>query len=242
VAPQYHVFEGLTEKDVIEALIEGIKKGEVEFPNVEMNLLFAIGREVDSGEAVRLVNIAGECDRNYVVGIGLVCDEAVHPPEKHKAMFKQAKELGFKTTCHAGEWCHYSFQKPDWERDRDWLLRNIRIAVYDLGVDRLGHAIPLAYDMHLIQTVLERKIGVEGCPASNLSSGLISDTKYLKIRELLKAGVLYSLNPDDDLFMPALNEVFQICNVEYGFTEEEKQKLLLNPWLTRFGNRKEHKF
>ncbi len=242
VAPQYHVFNGLTEKQAIEALIEGIKRGEEQFPNVEVNLLFAVGREVGSEEAVRLVNVAGECDRNYVVGIGLVCDEAVHPPEKHRAMFRRAKELGFKTTCHAGEWCHYSFQKPDWKRDRDWLLRNIRIAVYDLEVDRLGHAIPLAYDRHLVQEVLERNIGIEGCPASNLNSGLIPDTQYLEIRKLLKTGILYSLNPDDDLFMPDLNEVFQICNAEYNFTEEEKQKLLRNPWLSRFGNRKEHKF
>ncbi len=248
IAPQYHVFGDniykagfLKEKNVVEYLIAGIKSGEQQFPDVEVNILFSIGREVSSDEAVRLVNIAGECERDYVVGIGLVCDEAAHPPEKHRAMFKRAKELGFKTTCHAGEWCHHQFQKPDWERDKDWLLRNIRIAAHDLGVDRLGHAIPLAYDHHLIKYVLERNIGVEGCPASNLSSGLIPDTKYLKIRELLEAGVLYSLNPDDDLFMPDLSEVFQTCNDEYSFTEEEKNKLLRNPWLSRFGNRKEHK-
>lgn len=242
IAPQYHVFGSLTEKQVVEALIEGIKRGEEQFPNVEVNLLFTVGVRVSSEEAVRLVNMASECNRDYVVGIGLVCDEAAHPPEKHRAMFKRAKELGFKTTCHAGEWCHHSFEKPNWKRDRDRLLRNIRIAIYDLEVDRLGHAIPLAYDRYLIRAVLERKIGIEGCPASNLSSGLIPNTKYLEIRQLLEAGVPYSLNPDDDLFMPGLDEVFQICDDEYHFTEEEKQKLLKNPWLARFGNRKEYKF
>lgn len=242
IAPQYFVFGGLTEKEVVEALIEGIKIGEENFPNIEVNLLFAVGREVSSEEAVRLVNIASKCDRNYVVGIGLVCDEAKDPPEKHKAMFKRAKELGFKTTCHAGEWCHYSFQKPDYERDRDWLLRNIRIAVYDLEVDRLGHAIPLAYDIFLMDAIRERNIAIEGCPGSNLSSGLIPNTGYLKIRELLAFDINYSLNPDDDLFMPELDEVFSICDGEYCFTEEEKQKLLRNPWIARFSSRKEHKF
>ena len=65
VAPQYHVFGGLTEKDAIEALIKGIKNGEAEFPDVEVNLLFTVGREVSSEEAVRLVNVAGEYDRDY---------------------------------------------------------------------------------------------------------------------------------------------------------------------------------
>lgn len=243
VAPQYHVFGGLTIREVVEALIKGIKEGEKEFPNVEVNLLFTVGREVSSEEAVRLVNEASECDRNYVVGIGLVCDEAAHPPEKHKAMFKLAKKLGFKTTCHAGEWCHNPAQgRADWLRDRYQLFKNVEVAVFDLEADRLGHAIPLAYNKNTMKAVKERNIAIEGCPGSNLSSGLIPDTKYLRIRELLAEEINYSLNPDDDLFMPNLNEVFQICNAEYHFTEEEKQKLLRNPWLARFGNRKEHKF
>jgi adenosine deaminase len=243
VAPQYHIFGGLTVVGVLEALIEGIKKGEKEFPNVEVNLLFTVGREVNSEEAVRLVNIAKGCDRSYVVGIGLVCDEWAHPPEKHKAMFKRAKELGFKTTCHAGEWCHHPAKgKADWLRDQYQLLKNIEVAIFELGVDRLGHAIPLAYNQGLMRAVRDRNISIEGCPGSNLSSGLIPSTRYLRINELLSKGVNYSLNPDDDLFMPNLNEVFQICNAEYHFTEEERQKLLRNPWLARFGNRKEHKF
>ncbi len=238
IAPQYHIFGGLTIAEVVESLIEGIKSGESKFTDIEVNLLFTVGREVSSEEAVRLINIANECDRDYVVGIGLVCDEAANPPEKHTLMFKRAKELGFKTTCHAGEWCHLHPQKPDWERDKNWLIRNIRVAIYDLQVDRIGHAIPLAYDPFLVDAIVERKIGIEGCPGSNLVSGLIPNTSYLKVRDLLKAGVLYSLNPDDDLFMPSLSEVFQMCNDEYHFTDEEKKKLLLNPWLTRFGNRK----
>lgn len=256
IAPQYHIprkmFEdgilnsnGFIKKDVAEALkgvvralIEGIRRGEAGYIDIEVNLILAIGRELESLEAIRLVQVFAECEREYIAGIGLVCDEASHPPEKHKPMFLIAKELGFKTTCHAGEWCHLSHEKPNALKDKGFLLRNIRTAVYDLQVDRIGHAIPLAYDKTLTKAVLDRKIGVEGCPGSNLSSGLIPNTAYLKIRDLLDAGVLYSLNPDDDLFMPDLNEVFQTCNDEYRFTEDEKSKLLVNPWLSRFGNRK----
>ncbi len=243
IAPQYFTFGGLTVQETVEALINGIIVGEQKFPNVEVNLLFTVGREVSSEEAVKLVEVADRCDRNYVVGIGLVCDEAAHPPEKHKAMFRRAKELGFKTTCHAGEWVHHPAKgKADWFRDRYQLLKNIQIAIFGLKVARLGHAIPLAYAGDLMKAVRDRNIAIEGCPGSNLSSGLIPNTKYLKIRELLAEGINYSLNPDDDLFMPNLNEVFQICNAEYHFTEEERQKLLRNPWLARFGNRKEHIF
>ncbi len=237
IAPQYHIYGGLKVQEVVAALIEGIKRGEAVYPKVEVNLLFSVGREVDADSAVSLVNAAGECDRDYVVGIGLVCDEAAHPPEKHTAMFARAKDLGFFTTCHAGEWVS---DNPDYKRDFKGLLKNIYTAVYIIKVDRVGHAIPLAYDGKLMKDVISRNINIEGCPGSNLASGLIPNTSYLDIRKLLEAGVLYSLNPDDDLFLPSLDETFALCDAEYKFTEEEKMKLLLNPWETRFGHRKAH--
>lgn len=237
---------------VVDALIEGIRRGETEFPETEFNLLLSVGREVDSLTALRLIELFAECDRSYCPGVGLVCDEAAHKPEKHEPMFKRAKELGFKTTCHVGEWCDMPmffhgrhFNLEAWKAYNTQLLRNIYTAVFMLEVDRLDHAIPLAYDDQIFRgelwrKVIEKNIGVTGCPGSYLFSKLIPNLKYLRIRDLLNSGVLYSLNPDDDLFMPDLDEVFEMCEKEYGFSPEEKRKLLLNPWLTRFGNRKQH--
>ncbi len=237
IATQYLTSRGLTSKQVIEALIEGIKLGEADYPAMETNILFTVGREIDADAAMKLVNEANECDYNYVVGIGLVCDEAAHPPQKHIKMFQRAKKLGFKTTAHAGEWVS---TRPDYERDRIDLLRNILTALIDLKVDRIGHAIALAHDSAVVEYVAKHRIGIEGCPCSNLSSGLIPNTKCLEIRQLLERGVRYSLNPDDDLFMPSLDETFAICNAEYNFTEEEMTQLRRNAWASRFGRRKTH--
>lgn len=245
IAPQYLTRgdgiwrKGLSVKEAIEAMIEGIKSGENKAKlagnDIEANLLISVGREISSEEAVKLVNIAGECDHNYVVGIGLVCDEAGHPPEKHISMFKRAKEWGFKTTCHAGEW---TTVPPNFEKNLPSLLKNIKTAVIDLEVDRIGHATALAHDRELVKMIADKNIGIEGCPLSNLVCGAIPDLKSLKIRGLLEANVLYLLNPDDDIFMPDLDEVFQACNDVYNFTLEEKQQMRLNAWKTRFGNRK----
>lgn len=253
IAPQYLTFKGLTEKEAMEALIEGIKEGEKDFPDVEINLIASVGREVHPEEGIRLVETFAECDRNYVPGIGLVCDEAAHKPEKHEPMFRRAKELKFKKTCHASEWCDLPlffegrhFDLKAWKAYNTQLLRNSYTAVFVLEVDRLDHVIPLAYDNEIFRgelwrKVVEKNIGVTGCPGSYVFSKLIPNLKYLRIRDLLNSGVLYSLNPDDDLFMPDLDEVFEMCEREYKFSPEEKRKLLLNPWLTRFGNRKQHK-
>lgn len=237
VAPQYYTARGLTPKQVIDAFIVGIKISETDYPKMETNILFTIGREIDADEAVKLVEQAAECDRNYVVGIGLAGDEAAHPPEKHIKMFNRAQDLGFKTTAHAGEWVS---AKPNYERDKELLLKNIRAAIFDLKVDRLGHAIPLSKNFELMDYVAKNKIGLEGCPGCNLVSGLIPHTAYLEIRRLLARGVRYLLNSDDDLFMPSLDETFALCDAEYNFAEEEMAQLRRNAWNSRFGHRKKH--
>lgn len=237
VAPQYLTTRGLTSKKVIAALIEGIKLGEKQYPKMETNILFTIGREINADEAVKLVDIAAKCDRNYVVGIGLACDEAAHPPEKHIKMFRRAKKLGFKTTAHAGEWVSTS---PDFDRDQEALLKNVRTAIFDLEVNRIGQAIPLAHDTALMAEVARRHIAIEGCPGSNLVSGLIPNTRCLGIDKMLARGIRYSLNPDDDLFMPNMDETFAICDAEYNFTEDQKMRLQMNAWVSAFGHRKNH--
>ena len=255
IAPQYHIYGDLTVEEVMASLIAGIKQGEARFPEMEVNILFAIGREVSPEEGVRLVEAAANCDRSYVVGIGLACDEAGHPPKKHIPLFRRAKDLGFKTTIHAGEWVSDEFpNKAEFEamapearkevirtiagRDEGKLLENVLTAIVDLGVSRIGHAIPLAYSEGMVRLVTQNNIGIEGCPGSNFTSGLIPDMQYLRIRDLLAAGVLYSLSPDDDLFLPNLQETFDLCDREYRFTEGEKIRLKRNAWLTRFGKRK----
>ncbi|MDP2598836.1 MAG: hypothetical protein Q8P49_03340 [Candidatus Liptonbacteria bacterium] len=240
IAPQYHTRGGLYETDVVRALIEGIVMGEKKFPEIEVDIIFTIGREAPPEEGVRLVEAAKFCDRDYVVGIGLVCDEAAYPPERHADAFRLAKRLGFKTTVHAGEWVNLPPDTPHPGRDRAKLLQNMRTAIVGMGADRIGHAIPLAYDEELIRLVTDREIGIEGCPGSNLTSCLIPDMAYLKIRDLLAAKVMYSMNPDDDLFLPDLDETFALCDSEYHFVENERRLLELNAWATRFGRRKEY--
>jgi adenosine deaminase len=244
-APQYHVFGGMTEHQVITALIEGIQIAEKEYPQMEANLIFTIGREVSPEEAVRLVDVASTCDRKYVVGIGLACNEAENPPEKHIPMFRRARELGFKTTCHAGEWVSTPpSQTQDIEKyaekDQLCLLKNVRTAILDLQVDRIGHAIPLAYNEEIMQLAINNNVSIEGCPASNLSSNLIPNLTYLRVRDILSHNITYCVNPDDDLFMPDFDETMALLDATYHFTTNELQKLETNAWAMRFGQRKIH--
>lgn len=111
IAPQYHVFCGLTEEEAVAALIEGIKRGETQYPKIEVNLLFTVGREVSPEEGVRLVEAAARCDRNYVVGIGLVCDEAGHPPTPaNGSIFRRTNLIQKKTETSSSK----TSSSPSW--------------------------------------------------------------------------------------------------------------------------------
>ncbi len=239
IAPQYCTFKGLTEKEVLDELIAGIKAGEAKNPNIEVNLIPAVGREVSSDEAVRLVRVFAECDPSYTPMFTLVCDEAKHPPEKHIAMYREIEAVGRKKGCHVSEWVHNpDTQNGDLKRDLPQLIKNARTAIFELKINRAEHLRILAYDDKLIKTVIDRGIGVTMCPSSYLNTEAIADIKELMIDQLLDAGVLLSLHSDDDLFMESLDEMFHRCNLVYKFTHEQKQRLRVNAWRTRFGNRK----
>ena len=248
MAPQYCTFLGLTIEEAILAMVMGIIHGEIEYPDIEVNILLAVGREVEPEKAVELVESFANFKKNYpryssyIAGVTLVCDEAKYPPQRHIQMFKRAKELSFKTACHTGEWVNHENQEPDFKRDLPLLLENCWTSVEDLRVDRIEHGRPIAYDEKLIKVLHERNIGVTSCPGSYICSGLLPDNnvEVLKLTELLGADVLLTIDSDDDLFMDDIDEVFNRCNSYYHFTEEQKLKLRLNAWKIKFGNRKVH--
>ncbi|MDO8656266.1 MAG: hypothetical protein Q7K45_03430, partial [Nanoarchaeota archaeon] len=229
-APQFHCFGKLTPKEVVGALVAGIRQAEKDYPKMEANLLFGIGRELRPKKVIQLLKILEQCDRNYVVGANIVCDENKFPPERHRETILYADSAEINIEVHASEWIRRPKQVPDFQRDLPILIKNLRIVV-DLfrkfksnAKKRIGHGIALPYDLWSMKAVVDGQIGVTGCPGSNLQGKNVPGLRALKIREMLGRGVLWSMNPDDDFFQPDLNKVFEMCDEVYWFTENEKQK------------------
>ncbi|MEK7138576.1 MAG: hypothetical protein AAB799_00135, partial [Patescibacteria group bacterium] len=254
LAPQYHLFgefAGEARTDpvramarVIHAVELGIKAGEEVHPEIEANFLVGIGRELTPRKAIQVLRAIEKSDRRYTVGANIVCDENKFPPERHRKTFAYADAAEINFEFHASEWVRRPKQKPDFQRDLPMLLKNLRV-VLDLyrssrskTKKRMGHAIALPYDPILMQIALNLETGITGCPGSNLQGNNVLDLESLKIRELLDFGIFWSMNPDDDFFQPDVNEVFQMCDQVYNFTREERLKIRLNAWKTRFGQRK----
>lgn len=228
-APQYHTKRGLTMRGATDAIVQGIRFGEKEF-GISVMPVICIGREADENTGIEIAKIAVEYDGE--IALDLVCDEANHPPEKHFKAYALTFGTNVKRDCHAGEWV---LSEPK-ETYNMRLSKNIHTAIFDLQCHGIGHAIPLGSDKELMRIVLGEGIRVAGCPLSNLRSGLIESVRDLHIDRLLDAGVVYTMNSDDDLFLPSMEEVTAECDAEYNFSETQVKKLEENVFRGAFRN------
>lgn len=228
-APQYHVLGGLKMAEAVAAMSAGLKAAEKDH-GIRILPMLCIGRETDADTGVEVARIALDYDGE--VALDLACDEANHPPEKHLKAFKLTYRTRVKRDCHAGEWV----AREPAATYRQRLLANVQIAVYVLRCDGISHAIPLADDPFLVKYVVDNGIRVSGCPASYLYSGLIGDLRDLRLGELLDSGVVYTLNADDDLFLPPMPEVVAACDAAYDFTAAQAARIERNVRLGAFAH------
>jgi len=186
-APQYHTNEDLTRQEAIYSAIEGFEKGRGK-TGVDVRLIISIGREADPETGVEIVEDVIAChtkNPGEVLGIDLACEERGNPPEKHLPAFECTFGTSIRRTVHAGEMC-----------DEETNLRNIRTAIYGLQAQAISQAIPLYKDRELVEVMVEKGIRLEANPISNhVFFGY--NIEELHLDELIEAGVLVTINPDD---------------------------------------------
>ncbi len=129
-----------------------------------------------------------------VVGFGIGGDEKAGPAKLFPDIFREARDLGLHVVAHAGEACG-----PE----------SIRDAVQLLGAERIGHGLTAIRDASVMTLLRERRIPLEVCPSSNVSTGLIAQFEDHPLPKLLEAGLVVTLNSDDPaMFGTSLQEEF----------------------------------
>jgi adenosine deaminase len=175
-APQLH--KGGPVEAVVDAALEGIagRAG-----------LILCGIYGEPPEVIASL-VAAAAPRRGVVGIDL----AGGPLPSHRATvmdyvphFRKAAELGLGRTVHAGE------GRPPGE---------IRLAIEQLGANRIGHGTTLLEDPAVLELVLARGVTVEACPTSNVQTGVIPNVEAHPLPKWLEAGVRACVNTDNTFF------------------------------------------
>jgi len=224
-APQYHTREGLSFRDIIASMAEGLKEG-AEKHGVKTALIVGIGRETTAARGVEVATAAA--GSGVVAALDLCGPEAGNPPRRFREAFEIASGAGLKVTVHAGEGAGSTRQN----------IAYMEEAIGELGANRLGHAIPLSKSKRLLKSVLSKSIAIEMNPVSNLVLRNIGDLRALAIDQLLNKGVAVSLNSDDPSLWPNghLPEVYHRVCEAYGFGFRELDKLAENSFEGSFAS------
>ncbi|MFT3945049.1 MAG: adenosine deaminase [Ancrocorticia sp.] len=96
--------------------------------------------------------------------------------------FARAREAGLHITIHAGE-----AGGPD----------NVRLAVTELGAERIGHGVRAAEDPSLMELLADRGVTLETALTSNVQTSASPSLAEHQIHALLTAGVRVTLNTDN---------------------------------------------
>ena len=116
-----------------------------------------------------------------VVGVGIDGSEREFPPERFEAVFTRARQLGFRTSAHAGEAAG---------------AESIWGAIRHLNVDRIGHGTRADEDNTLFDYLVKQKIPVEMCPISNVRTGVVESYEKHPVRRYYQRGMVLSINPN----------------------------------------------
>jgi len=208
-APQLHTLEGLSQREVIEAAIEGLNRSDF-----SAELILCCMRGNDNHEAnLETVKLAKDYLGKGVCAVDIAGAEALFPTENFGDLFALAKELEIPYTIHAGE-----ADGP----------KSVRKAL-EYGTKRLGHGVRSLEDPALIEKIVAEGITLELCPTSNLHTCMFPCIEEYPLRELMEAGIRVTINTDNmTVSNVTLGSEFRKLIAAFDLTDEEIKNIARN--------------
>ena len=206
-APQFHLNEGLTQDQVVEAAVAGLD-GE----GVKANLILCCMRMPNNHEInLETVRVAAKYLGRGVCALDLAGAEALFPTCDFAEEFALAKKLGVPYTIHAGE-----ADGPE----------SIRKAL-EFGASRIGHGVRCAEDEALMAELAKRGIPLELCPTSNLQTCIFPKIEDYPMGKLLDAGIRATLNTDN-MMVSGVTLSSEMDQIAAFLTREQLEQLVAN--------------
>lgn len=185
--PQGHLLRNIAFPTFLNGFTKAAAKAEQEL-NITSKLIMCLLRHLSPADGLETINQASQYyAEGKIHGLGLDSSEKPFPPELFKDCYAQIKQqfpqVGL--TAHAGE-----------EGGPDYVTSALDV----LKVTRIDHGINAAKDSQLLARLADQKTLLSVCPISNLKLQVVKDLSELPLRELLDAGVPFSLNSDDPAY------------------------------------------
>ncbi len=216
--PQTHTQRSVS----FDTVINGIYRASVDAEKlwgITTYIIASILRHLPAEDAQSVLK-AAILHHDKIIGIGLDSSEKGHPPIKFKEIYHKAKAAGFKIMAHAGE-----------EGPPEYVWQ----ALKELEIDRIDHGNRSLEDPELVDYIVEKQIALTVCPLSNLKLQVVKDMKQHPIKQMLKKGMLVTVNSDDPAYFGGylLENYLALVN-QTGLSKEEIAILAQNSLKARF--------
>ena len=212
-APQQHQLLQLTQREVVQAVLDGMHKANQDFPSIRTGLICCLMHKGNSAKCnheanLETIEVAKEFLHKGVVGLDLAGYENNCPFTEYAYLFEIASEYKIPYTIHAGE-----------------MGEGIHVMeAIHMGATRLGHGVNCMQNEAWLQEVINKQIPLEVCVSSNVYDS--QDYLGHPIRELLKMNVKVTINSDNMTFLNTdLVKEHEILR-SIGVSEEDLMKCM----------------
>ncbi|MEG1647804.1 MAG: adenosine deaminase [Bacilli bacterium] len=207
-APFFHIKQGLTLDEVIETILEGLKK-----VSLKTNLILCMMRGMKKEDNLKVINLAIKYRNKGVCGIDLAGAENSYKTKDYEDLFKYASDNNVNFTIHAGE--------------ADG-IESINSAL-KFNTKRIGHGIRSIDSQDTIDKLISKKVTLEVCPTSNVDTCIVDVYKNHPIKKLYDKNILITINTDNNTVSNiSLTEEYKKIVKYFAFTQKDLYKINLN--------------
>lgn len=212
-APWLHVEKGLTLKEVIESVINGMNEAEKKY-DIKGNIILCCMRNMSASKAIDVINAGKEFLGKGIVAVDLAGPELKDFSKIYKDAFALARGYGYRVTVHAGE---------------NGIGKNVLDAIEILGAERIGHGIFIKDCVEAYNLVKGKNITLELCLTSNVQTKAVDRLDKHPAYKFFKDDILISLSTDNRTVSDTTmtNEINIALN-NMKFTKEEYNKIYMN--------------
>ena len=210
-APQLSTKQGLSQAQVVEAVIRGAKRGMEDHNKIRVGLILCCMRgEELFKDNMETIEVAKQYLGDVVCAVDLAGAESLFPTELFEDIFQKAKDYEIPMTIHAGE---ADGAESVWK-------------ALSYGTKRIGHGVRAIEDPELIKKLVEDQITLEVCVTSNYQTKVVESIEVHPIRKLFDAGVRVTINSDNMTVSDTnIQKEIEILKTMFGFQKEELMKM-----------------
>lgn len=211
-SPQSHMERGIPASAMLDGIFRACDHALAQW-GIKANVIYGLQRHRSEADALAAMKEA-EPFAARILALGLGGPEQNNPPAKFARAFERARELGWRTTVHAGE-----------EGPADYISQALDL----LRADRIDHGVTAEHDPQLVSRLAAARVPLTVCPISNVKLKVFDTLEVHNAGRLLEAGCLVTFNTDDPSYFKAdlTDNIFQTSQA-LGLNDDQVFEIIHN--------------